>query len=76
MFQISNGLSRQSSQDVASSRERFVALCFLCDDPLCACPRARLRHTHTSSFQDSLTSYFRTSSTHVVSNPHRGMSRS
>jgi hypothetical protein len=32
--------------------------------------------THTSSFQYSLTSYLRTSSTQVVSSPCRGMSRS
>jgi hypothetical protein len=31
--------------------------------------------TYTSSFQYSLTSYFRTSSTHVVFTPRRGMSR-
>jgi hypothetical protein len=31
--------------------------------------------TYTSSFQYSLTSYFRTSSTHVVSTPRRGISR-
>ena len=35
----------------------------------------RVINIHTSPFQYSLTSYFRTSSTHVVSSPRRGISR-